>query len=128
MENLNKVKAIVTYKSIFFNLFQNIDKIYFDTFGEYSFLKEAEDKSDWKLQIDFERIIVSANYEQLFHVLTFYNKSKNVNYVFKFPNNDKFDFIVIKDSHKTYYSLKFIKQNIFEIEFLKSSLSYEDVF
>ena len=44
------MKAIIQYKSYLFGLGQSIDKIYFDTLGHFSSLKEAELKSGCKVR------------------------------------------------------------------------------
>ena len=116
MEEFEKVKVIITTKK-YLLFFDTIDKIYFDTYGKYPFLKEAETKSDWDIK-----------YKDNFYgciKITIANKS--VQYMADILcDGDKA--IGFNDNKKLVFYITKLKENIYEVRFLKTLFLYDDVF
>lgn len=94
---------------------QGIDNIYFDTYGQYSFLKEAQLTSDWKVEY-----VYTFSYCQIF----------NKNYNFTFISDDKYlKEIQFQDKNKKILArLRCIKsQKLHQVEFLQSVFAYDDI-
>lgn len=114
MEN---IKVIITFKKgLFIN---SIDKIYFDTYGKYQFVKLAESKSDWNIEHDF-------NYTKAYEQILLFNNDKlkyNGHFVPYFSNS-----LIIYCDKNIIYKLSKIKDNLFQINFNNNIFTYEDIF
>jgi hypothetical protein len=120
-EEFKIIKVIV--KNIKFSLFkfvfgleQGIDNIYFDTYGQYSFLKEAQLTSDWKVEYEYNAftymLISNKNYNFTFISTNYYWKE------IEFQDKNK----------KVLARLRCVKsQKVYQVEFLQSVFSYDDI-
>ena len=97
---------------------RGIDNIYFDTYGQYSFLKEAQLTSDWKVE----------NGSNAFTYCQILISNKNYNFTIIF-NNEYLKEIQFQDKNKKVLArLRCVKsQKVYQVEFLQSVFSYDDI-
>lgn len=107
-----EIKAIVTTKKklLFFDV---VDRIYFDTYGRYPFLKEAEDKCDLIIHNGVSLIWLIHKGISLSGFINDYGDS-----IINF--NDKNRII--------HYTLNKIKDNVYSVKFDNTLFTYEQIF
>jgi hypothetical protein len=116
-KKLEKIKAIVKTKPYLF-FFEKIDKIYFDTYGEYSFLKEAEEKCNWEVDINndennsYRRIILIKRGIYSFKYSVYFGISNK--------------YLQLMQNKKIVFYLTRISKNVYSIQFSKDIFTFDD--
>jgi len=125
-ELLKTIKVIPKYSQHWYNYFKSstIENIYFDTYGQYPFLKEASATSNWKVEYN-EHNDISWSLKIM---------NKDIGFQIIIPNFSINGFIIEKRKinnkveKETILSFSCIKTNVWEVKFLQSIFSYDDIF
>lgn len=111
------IKAIIVFKKKLFS--KSIDKIYFDTYGKYQFVRLAESKSTWDVEYSF-------HYYSKYEKILLYN-NKQLKYESEFLPYFS-NMLVIRYNDYVIYKLSKLKENVFLINFDKTKFEHEDIF